>query len=104
VAFNSGQTFKEMVEAAQNSAEDAWSALGPPFEQVMEEQRDTLRELATEWFHEEMSDKALDERLAGLRQQFVETLVVRCAAGRQVCDKAVQAALNCFWESLMAGL
>nr|WP_320114182.1 hypothetical protein [uncultured Desulfuromonas sp.] len=104
MAFNSGQAFKEMIEAAQASAEERWSLLEQPFADVMEAQRDVLRELATEWFHQEMSDKVLDERLNGLREQFVETLVVNSSAGRAVCDKAVQAALNCFWESLMAGL
>ena len=104
MAFNSGQAFKEMTEAARVSAEDRWSALEQPFSQVMETQRDALRELATEWFHQEMSDKVLDERLGVLREQFVETLVVDSSAGRSVCDKAVQAALNCFWEALMAGL
>ncbi|EAT17197.1 hypothetical protein [Desulfuromonas acetoxidans] len=104
MAFNSGQAFKEMTEAAQASADERWGALEQPFANVMEAQRDALRELATEWFHQEMSDKVLDERLKVLREHFVEALVVDSSAGRAVCDKAVQAALNCFWESLMAGL
>ncbi|PLX95646.1 MAG: hypothetical protein C0620_03835 [Desulfuromonas sp.] len=104
MSFNSGQTFKEMVEAAQAGSEERWSALEEPFTRMMEEQRELLRELATEWFHDEMSDKVLDERLKALRQTFVGELVSRSGLAPSVCEKAAQAALNCFWESLMAGL
>ena len=67
MAFNSGQAFKEMTEAAQASAEERWTDLEKPFARVMDAQRDALRELATEWFHQEMSDKVLEERLGALR-------------------------------------
>lgn len=103
MSFNSGQSFKEMVEAARQVAQEHWVVLEEPFEQVMEQQRERLREVAADWFRAGMSDKELDAQLQELQQQFV-TLLADCAVAEDVRQKAVQAALNCFWEGLMAGL
>lgn len=103
MSFNSGQSFKEMIEAARGVGQEQWPVLEQPFEQVMEQQRERLREVAADWFRAGMSDKELDGQLEELQQQFVAQLS-DCAVDEVLRQKVVQAALNCFWEGLMAGL
>lgn len=104
MAFNSGQTFKEMVEAAEVVVGDNWSILQLPVEEQMEQQRERMREIAADWLRAGVSDKVLDAQLEELHQQFMSALVPHAGVDSELCDKAVAAALNCFWKSLMAGL
>ncbi|MCD6527571.1 MAG: hypothetical protein J7K75_11335 [Desulfuromonas sp.] len=104
MAFNSGQTFKEMIEAAHAVVDDNWLELQGPLEQEMEQQRERMREIAVDWFRAGVSDKVLDDQLEELHQQFMTALVPQSGVDSEVCHKAVEAALNCFWKSLMAGL
>lgn len=104
MAFNSGKTYKDMLCVAQEVAEDHWQILQGPFEQVMEQQRDRMREISGDWIRTGISDKVLDEELDELQQVFVLVFEKMPQLDQPLAQKATKAALNCFWEALMAGL
>lgn len=104
MAFNSGQTFKDMLSAAQAAAQQHWPVLQASFEQAMEQQRERMREISAEWIRSGVSDKTLDGQLEELQQFFMLVLAKVPDADPPTAQKAVQAALNCYWEALMAAL
>ena len=104
MAFNSGKTYKDMLSAAQEVAQEHWDMLQSPFEQVMEQQRDHLREISGDWIRTGISDKVLDAQLEELQRIFMLVFEKIPQADRDICQKATKAALNCFWEALMAAL
>ncbi|MBN2646096.1 MAG: hypothetical protein JXR59_11570 [Desulfuromonadaceae bacterium] len=105
MAFNSGQTFKDMLEAAAMAADDDWNLIETAMTQLMESERETLREVAVEWIRSGISDKALDGQLENLQKRYCDYL---CAQDSDLddglCRKTVQAALSRFWEALMEAL
>lgn len=109
MSFNSGKTFKEMLEAAHQIAEEQWSALEAPMQEVLDTERDALRELASEWMRSGLSDKELDARLEQIQQRFTaavakEVKVRDLRADDDLLKRAVEAALNSYWKSLMEAL
>ncbi|MEA3465644.1 MAG: hypothetical protein U9R29_06520 [Thermodesulfobacteriota bacterium] len=104
MAFNSGKTYKDMLGAAQEAAQEHWVVLQGPFEQVMEQQRDHLREIAGDWIRTGISDKVLDTQLEDLQRIYMLVFEKIPQADLNICQKATKAALNCFWEALMAAL
>ncbi|OQY23396.1 MAG: hypothetical protein B6I37_05365 [Desulfobacteraceae bacterium 4572_35.2] len=104
MAFNSGKTYKDMLCVAQDVAQEHWSVLQAPFEQVMEQQRERMREISGDWIRTGISDKALDADLAELQQVFIIVFEKIPQLDQKLSQKATKAALNCFWEALMAGL
>lgn len=93
-----------MLNVAQEVAQEHWIVLQGPFEQVMEQQRDHLREISGDWIRAGISDKVLDTQLEELQHIFMLVFDKIQQADRDVCQKATKAALNCFWEALMAAL
>lgn len=104
MSFNSGKTYKDMLCAAQAVAQEHWPVLQAPFEQVLEQQRERMRELSGDWIRTGISDKALDAELEELQQVFNLVFEKIPQLDQEVAHKATRAALNCFWEALMAGL
>lgn len=104
MAFNSGKTYKDMLCVAQEVAQEHWTVLQAPFEQVMEQQRERMREISGDWIRTGISDKALDTELEELQNVFTLVFEKIPQLDQTVAKKATTAALNCFWEALMAGL
>ncbi|MDD3800599.1 MAG: hypothetical protein AB7T15_02965 [Desulfuromonas sp.] len=104
MAFNTGQTFKDMQAAARLAAAPHWDELAAAFDGWLDQQRDNLREIAADWIRDGLSDKVLDDRLEALQQQLVGQLQQGGAADGPLCDRVAQAALTCFWDALMKGL
>jgi len=104
LSFNSGKTFKEMLDAAGEIADDQWGVLKQPMEEVLDAERDALRELASEWMRSGLSDKELDAKLQHLHQRFTAALEKEVEVERDLLERVVQAAINSYWKSLMAAL
>ncbi len=104
MSFNSGKTYSDMLEVAQIAAQDQWQVLQSPFEQALEQQRERMREIAGEWIRSGTSDKVLDAQLEELFQVLMLILEKIPELDKETCTKATRAAINCFWESLMAAL
>jgi len=104
VAFNSGKTYNDMLEAAKGAAQGHWDLLQAPFEQAVELQRERMREIAGEWIRSGTSDKVLDAQLEELFQVVMLILEKKSELDNETCKKATKAAINCFWEALMAAL
>lgn len=104
LSFNTGKTFKEMLDAAAEIAADQWGTLQDPMEEVLESERDALRELASEWMRSDLSDKQLDSRLQHLHKRFSEALEKKVGGEHELIERVVDAALNSYWKSLMAAL
>lgn len=104
MAFNSGKTYSDMLAAAQDVAQDQWQVLQSPFEQALEQQRERMREIAGDWIRSGTSDKVLDVQLEELNQVLTLILEKIPELDKETCAKAVKAAIDCFWESLMAAL
>ena len=104
MSFNSGKTFKEMLAAAGEIADDQWGALEQPMEKVLGSERDALRELASEWMRSGLSDKELDAKLQQLHQRFTAALAEEVDVEQDLLDRVVQAAINSYWKALMAAL
>ncbi len=104
MSFNSGKTFKEMFDAAGEIAEDKWSVLEQPMEEVLDTERDSLRELASEWMRSDLSDKELDAKLQHLHQRFTATLTKKVEVEKELLGRVVDAAINCYWKALMEAL
>lgn len=104
MAFNSGKTYNNMLAVAQGVASDQWLTLRGPFEQVMEQQRERMREIAGEWIREGTSDKILDAQLQELQHVFMLVFEKIPEVDDDLAKKATAAALNCLWEALMAAL
>jgi len=104
LSFNSGKTFKEMLDAAGEIAGDQWSVLEHPMEEILDAERDSLRELASEWMRSGLSDKELDTKLQHLHQRFVAALAKEVEVEQDLLERVVQAAINSYWKALMAAL
>ena len=104
MSFNTGKTFKEMLDAAEEIAAEQWSTLQQPMQEVLESERDALRELASEWMRSDLSDKQLDSRLQHLHKRFSEALEKKAEVEHELIERVVEAALNNYWKSLMAAL
>ena len=104
MAFNSGKTYTDMLEAARDVAQDEWAILRGPFEQVMDQQRERMREISGDWIRSGTTDKILDTHLAELQQIFLLVFEKIPGLDMEISKKATKAALDCFWEALMAAL
>ncbi len=104
MAFNRGKTYKEMLSAAQDVSAAHWEVLRAPFEQVMEQQQERMKEISTDWIRTGISDKALDAQLQELQQIFILVLEKIPDADQEICRRATKAAITRFWEALMAAL
>ncbi len=104
MAFNSGQTYKDMLVAAQLAAGNHWGILQAPFEQVMEQQRERIREISGDWIRSGTSDKVLDAQLEELQHIFRLVFEKNADIDIEIAKKASKAAINCLWEALMAAL
>jgi hypothetical protein len=104
LSFNSGKTFKEMLDAAAEIADEKWALMEKPMEDVLDAERDSLRELASEWMRSGLSDKELDARLQKLHQRFTAELAKEIEVEEDLLARAVQAAINSYWKSLMEAL
>ncbi len=104
MSFNSGKTFKEMLEAAKEVAGDNWDRLEAPTELVLEEERDALRELASEWMCSGLNDKELDAKLQQLNKRFGSAIAQGVEVEPELLERVVQSAFNVYWEALMKAL
>jgi hypothetical protein len=104
VAFNSGKTYSDMLAVAQEVAQDQWQVLQTPFEQALEQQRERMREISGEWIRSGTSDKVLDAQLEEVYQVIMLILEKIPELDKETCAKVTKAAIDCFWESLMAAL
>ena len=109
MSFNSGKTFKEMLDAAAEVAGEQWSTIEESLKTVLDDKRDSLRELASEWMRSGLSDKELDARLEQMHQRFTADIAKEVKAKDIKVDddllkRVVEAALNSYWKSLMEAL
>lgn len=104
MSFNSGKTFKEMLEAAAGVAGEHWDILEEPTEQVLTTERDALRELASEWMCSGLNDKELDAKLQQFQQRFNSTIAQEVEVEQELLKRVVQSAFNVYWEALMKAL
>lgn len=104
MAFNSGKTYNDMLEAAQKAAQEQWPLLQGPFEQAMDLQRERMREIAGDWIRSGTSDKILDAQLEELGQVILLVLEKIPELDREISKRATKAAIDCFWEGLMVAL
>jgi len=93
-----------MFDAAGEIAEDSWSVLEQPMEEVLDTERDSLRELASEWMRSDLSDKELDAKLQHLHQRFTAALTKKVEVEKELLERVVDAAINCYWKALMEAL
>lgn len=104
MSFNTGKTFKEMLGAAAEIGGDQWRVLEQPMGKVLDAERDSLRELASEWMRSGLSDKELDAKLQQLHQRFTAAIAQEVKVDQDLLERVVQAALNSYWKALMAAL
>lgn len=104
MSFNSGKTFKEMLAAAGEIAGERWPDFSAAMEQALEQERDALRELASEWMRSGLSDKELDAKLQQFQQRFSTFVAKQNQVEPELLERTVQAALNSYWKSLMEAL
>ncbi|MDD2558087.1 MAG: hypothetical protein RBR43_05790 [Desulfuromonadaceae bacterium] len=104
MSFNSGKTFKEMLEGAAEVAGEHWDILEEPAEKVFDTERDALRELASEWMCSGLNDKELDTRLQQLHQRFNSAIAQEVDVEPELLERVVQKAFNIYWEALMKAL
>ena len=93
-----------MLVAAQEGAQEHWAVIQSPFEQVMEQQRERMRDISSDWIRSGISDKALDAQLQELQQVFMLVFEKIPDADMDSCQRATKAAITVFWESLMEAL